>query len=299
MSKIKIIALFIFASSIICFFTFNSAYTQSNYQAEINAWHNNRIENLKSPNGWLNLIALEWLKPGKNSIGTDSSCTISKNIANWDSLIGTFTLGAGEVVFKSAKGIPVYFGKQEIKSVKVFDFETEDNLELTYKNYKFIIIKRGEKIGLRIRDLESPLMQKDLQIERFAIDETYKTMASLSKTDTNNFIPIDNVIGQTTQTPYAGTLKFSLKNQDFQLAALDEGEDLFIVFADKTTGLETYGGGRFLYAKKPVMGELIQLDFNKSYNPPCVYTNFATCPLPPKSNFLNIKIQAGEKYQAK
>jgi uncharacterized protein (DUF1684 family) len=204
-------------------------------------------------------------------------------------------LGAGEVVFKSARNIPVYFGKQEIKSVKIFDFETEDNLELTYKNYKFIIIKRGEKIGLRIRDLESPLMQKDLQIERFTVDETYKTMASLSKTDTSNFIAVDNVIGQTTQTPYAGTLKFSLKNQEFQLAALDEGEDLFIVFADKTSGLETYGGGRFLYAKKPKMGELVELDFNKSYNPPCVFTNFATCPLPPKSNFLNIKIEAGEK----
>lgn len=299
MSKIKILALFILASLTVCLFTFLSAFTQSNYQAEINAWHNNRIENLKSPNGWLNLIALEWLKPGKNSIGTDSSCTISKNIANWDSLIGTFTLGTGEVVFKSAKNISVYFGKQEIKSVKVFDFETEDNLELTYKNYKFIVIKRGEKIGLRIRDLESPLMQKDLQIERFTVDETYKTMASLSKTDTNNFIAIDNVIGQITQTPYAGTLKFSLKNQDFQLAALDEGEYLFIVFADKTTGLETYGGGRFLYAKKPNMGELIQLDFNKAYNPPCVFTNFATCPLPPKSNFLNIKIQAGEKVYHK
>ncbi|MFN5630113.1 MAG: DUF1684 domain-containing protein [Bacteroidota bacterium] len=284
-----------FLALIVSLFAYCNAFTQSNYQAEINAWHNNRIENLKSPNGWLNLIALEWLKPGKNSIGSDSSCTISKNIANWDSLIGTFTLGAGEVVFKSAKNIPVYFGKQEIKSVKIFDFETEDNLELTYKNYKFIIIKRGEKIGLRIRDLESPQMQKDLQIDRFTVDETYKIMASLSKTDTTNFIAVDNVIGQTTQTPFAGMLKFTLKNQEFQLAAFDEGEDLFIVFADNTSGTETYGGGRFLYAKKPKMGELVELDFNKSYNPPCVFTNFATCPLPPKINFLNIKIEAGEK----
>jgi uncharacterized protein len=270
-------------------------FAQSPYQTQINNWHQNRIDKLKSPDGWLNLIALEWLKPGKNSIGKDSACNISKNIANWDSLIGSFTLGLGEVVFKSAKGVSVYFGNQEIKSVKVFDFETEDNLELSYKNYKFIIIKRGEKVGLRIRDLESPQSKAELKIDRFAIDESYKTMATLLKTDTTNFIPIENVLGQITQTPFAGILKFTLKNQNYQLLAIDEGEDLFIVFADQTTGQETYGGGRFLYAKKPKIGEPTELDFNKAYNPPCVFTNFATCPLPPKDNFLNLKIEAGEK----
>jgi len=288
-----------FSALIPCLFAFCNAFTQSNYQTEIDQWHQNRIQKLKSPDGWLNLIALEWLKPGKNSIGKDSTCNISKNNSNWDSLIGTFTLGAGEVVFKSAKGVPVYFGTQEIRSVKVFDFETEDNLELTYKNYTFIIIKRGEKIGLRIRDLESPQAKQELKIDRFTIDEAYKTIAFLSKTDTINFIPIENVLGQTTQTPFAGILKFTLKNQNYQLLAIDEVEDLFIVFADQTSGQETYGGGRFLYAKKPKMGELIELDFNKSYNPPCVFTNFATCPLPPKVNFLNIKIEAGEKIVPK
>ncbi len=112
-------------------------------------------------------------------------------------------------------------------------------------------------------------------------------------------IAIHDVIGLTTETPYGGSLRFERNGISYKLDATLEGDDLFIVFADKTSGLTSYGGGRFLYAKVPKVGNTVELDFNKAYNPPCAFTDFATCPLPPDQNKLELEILAGEKVYSR
>jgi len=108
-------------------------------------------------------------------------------------------------------------------------------------------------------------------------------------------IAITNVLGQTSQEPSPGEVVFTVNGQEYRLDALEEGEELFIIFADKTNGTDTYGAGRYLYMPKPDASGKTYIDFNKAYTPPCAFTGFATCPLPPKQNFLSIAVPAGEK----
>ena len=126
-------------------------------------------------------------------------------------------------------------------------------------------------------------------------NEKWKLIATYEAPQVAKTIPIHDVIGLTTETPFGGILHFEIAGKKYQLDATLEEEDLFIVFADETSGITTYGGGRFLYAKKPLEGNKVILDFNKAYNPPCAFTDFATCPLPPDQNKLPLEINAGEK----
>jgi uncharacterized protein (DUF1684 family) len=158
------------------------------------------------------------------------------------------------------------------------------------------VIKRGSRYAVRLRDLESPFLQEFKSIDRFPANEKYRVKAKLEKPVSDRTIPILDVTGQTSQQPLAGTLVFTLEGKTYRLDAVEEGADrLCILFGDATNSHDTYGSGRFLYADKPDQNGDVELDFNRAINPPCAFTPFATCPLPPKQNKLGVRITAGEK----
>jgi hypothetical protein len=274
------------------FFRTQTSFTDdTTYIKALKAWHQKRIESLKSENGWLNLAGLFWLEEGKNTFGTDDNNQIV--FPKGKAKMGSFTLNKGEVTVEIDPKAEVLVGNEPISTLKVFP--AEKPMVLKSGSLRWFIIKRKEKYGIRLRDLESDELKHFTGIETYPIDTNWRIKAKFEPANTGKTINITDVLGQVTPQPSPGTLVFSINRQEFRLDALDDGDELFILLADETSGKETYGGGRFLYANKPDTEGYVDLDFNKTINPPCAFTMFATCPLPPQQNRLPIAITAGEK----
>lgn len=265
------------------------------YINQIKQWHNKRIANLKKENGWLNLIGLLWLKQGENKFGSDKTNDIIFPEGKSPAFIGTFYLEGSGVKVKINNDVNVLADGKQIKEMKLIsDAEGEPTI-LSYGSLRWFVIKRGNRFGIRLRDMEAPLVKNFTDIETFPINSDWRIEAKFRKYDKPKKIEVPNILGSVEEDSTSGELVFSKDGKLFSLVALDEGNSLFIIFADKTNGEETYGAGRFLYTDKPDSAGKVILDFNKAYNPPCVFTKYATCPLPPKQNYLDLVVTAGEK----
>jgi uncharacterized protein (DUF1684 family) len=265
------------------------------YQKEIATWHKQRIEELKAPNGWLNLAGLFWLKPGKNSFGSATTNDIVFKHPDMPALAGYFELADGKVTWQTAAGVVVLQKDSAITKALIYQQGNFRPPLLALKNFRWSIIQRDDKIGIRFRDLKSPALEKFKGIDRYPVDSNWRIPAYL-EAPTNSIVAITNVLGQISNQPTPGKLVFTIGKTVYKLDALEESPgELFIIFGDATSGKETYPAGRFVYVKKPAPGEATFIDFNKAYNPPCAFSDFATCPLPPKQNVLPVAIVAGEK----
>ena len=265
------------------------------YAKSIAEYRTQRESKLKEPTGWLSLVGLYWLKEGINSFGAaDDNNIIIPGIT-------TETIGAYQKT-----GDEIFFGK--VEGVEVLDENGEPYLggpvEMDYpytvvshQSLYWHIILRGDRYGLRLKDTLAETRINFKGINYFEPNEKYKFNAVVEpSTDSIN---ITNVLGETSRVPVAAYLSFDIAEQYYSLAALDEGGDsYFLIFSDESSAVETYGGGRFLYPPKPcdTCLQMTTLDFNKSQNPPCAFTAFATCPLPPKGNRLKVRMLAGERY---
>lgn len=277
----------------VVFTGFKGTSDDTGYVNELKAWHQKRVENLKAENGWLNLAGLFWLEEGKNTFGTDTKNNVVFPEGKSRPLVGSLTLKNGEVWVDIEPGAKVTVNNEPITSLKIFP--TEKNTVLASGSLRWFVIKRGNKYGIRLRDLESPELQHFAGINTYPIDRKWRVEAKLEPAAVDKKIAITDVLGQTSLQTSPGTLVFTVDGKEYRLDAVDSDEQLFILFADKTSGKETYGAGRFLYAERPNQNGITVLDFNKSINPPCAFTPFATCPLPPKQNRLPIAVTAGEK----
>jgi uncharacterized protein (DUF1684 family) len=180
------------------------------------------------------------------------------------------------------------------KPVKVFSKQEQDII-MSWSHYTWTIIKREDKVGVRFRNLKAKTLTGFKGIERFKIDSNWRIKATMVA-PSQNVVMITNVLGQTTPTKTAGKLLFNINNKEYSLDVIDEGgPKLFVVFADETAGKTTYGAGRFIEIPRPDALGNTEIDFNIAYNPPCAFTAFATCPLPPAQNRLKVAIPAGEK----
>ena len=267
------------------------------YREQLDQWHRQRVESLKSENGWLNLVGLFWLKEGKNAVGADPGNDLTFPGNHVPAQLGEFQLTNGVVQFEAAPGVIIQANdKPLLSAMTLFSSDLTKLVTLAHGSLRWFVIKRGNRYAVRLRDLESPQLREFSGIDRFPADETLRVTARLEKPSQPRTIPILDVTGQTSQQPLVGTLAFALGGKTYRLDAVGEGSDkLFILFGDQTNTHETYGSGRFLYAEKPGADGLTTLDFNQSINPPCAFTPFATCPIPPKQNQLPIAIRAGEK----
>lgn len=264
------------------------------YIKEIQEWDKSRVERLKSDNGWLNLVGLYWLKEGENTFGSDKNNDIVFP-PNAAPKMGSFTLSDSTVTVKVNEEVDVLIDSQLVKNAVLRSDIDDSTTIMSYGSLRwYAIVRDGGKFGIRLRDLEAPLVKNFEGIERFPINEDWRIEATWIPLDPPKELVIPNIIGTTSEAKAYGRLDFEVDDKTYSLYPTGQ-ESLFIIFADQTSGVETYGAGRFLYTDGPDSNNVVILDFNKAYNPPCAFTKYATCPLPPKENQLKIRITAGEK----
>lgn len=268
---------------------------ESAYVKEIDAWHAERVARLRSEDGWLALVGLHPLSTGPNIIGSGDDADVRFG-ETAPERVGVLEVGDRCLFFarpgaevKRADGTPA--GRIAMNT----DLH-DDPTVLEVGTLSFFVIERGGARYLRVKDRESFVRSAFEGIERFPVDENWRVTARLLPHDPPRTVSVPNVLGQVTEEASPGVLVFELGGETCSLTPLGEpGEDLFIVFADATTGEATYGGGRFLSTDPPdAQGEVV-LDFNMATNPPCAFTPYATCPQPPEGNTLAVAVTAGEK----
>ena len=265
------------------------------YIAEINTWHQKRIDNLKKENGWLNLIGLFWLKEGENKFGSGKENDIVFPEQLSPEQIGKFVLMDSIVTVEINNGVDVKCnGERVTKKILVNDLQGEPTV-LQYGPLRWFVIKRGDKYGIRLRNLDAPLVKNFQGIDTFPINSDWKFEVTFKRYDPPKVIAVPNILGMIDHENSPGALVFKDNQTEYRLDVLDAGNSYFVIFADETSGKETYGGGRFIYVPKADSSGKLFIDFNKAYDPPCVFTKYATCPLPPKQNYLKMRITAGEK----
>ncbi|MFD2035921.1 DUF1684 domain-containing protein [Belliella marina] len=278
---------------------FHYPISEEDHLEEIGKWYNNRIESLKSEDGWLNLIGLYWFEQDTNRLGSGVEVDLQVEEELFPAFFGTFQKLDKQVYFEpSIDGIQIGEDKLEGNTL-VFDAEMNFSPTLSFESFRANVLQRSDLVGVRLRDLESETISNFNGVDRFPVNLDWRFEAEFIPYDPVKEIPISNVLGQTYPAKALGYLSFGFEGRVYNIDALEEGDQLFLIFADGTSGAETYGGGRYLYTKKPDENGIVVLDFNKAYNPPCVFTPFATCPLPPRQNILELAIEAGEKNWGK
>jgi uncharacterized protein (DUF1684 family) len=237
---------------------------------------------LKSKRGWLTVAGLFWLDEGESSVGSDPSCVV-KLPDSAPKKYGTLIRKGNNVSMRLADG-----SEKSLKSDAQGGMD-----EVKVGDATFMIIQRGARIGVRLYDPHSKARQEFKGLKWFPVNSKYRVEAKFVPYAKPQTLLITNVLGDVSPVPSPGYVTFKLGGKQLTLAAQDEGPNYFFNFTDLTTGKETYGAGRFLYSPKQKDGRVI-LDFNRAINPPCAFTAFATCPLPPKGNQLAVRVPAGE-----
>ncbi len=267
------------------------------YIDEINTWQNQREARLKQADGWLSLAGLFWLKEGENTFGADATNDIRFPQGKADDVIGSFFCTGKQVTVKIKDGVLVTTFDQPIKEMELVSDRSDAPTLLDHRSLRFYLIVRGDRVGIRLKDLQSDAVKNFTGIPMFPIDKKWKIKARLEPYDPPQTISIPNVLGDSEESPCPGALVFEFEGREYKLYPNGEGDSpsYFLIFADASSGDETYGAGRFLSIPRVDENGETFIDFNKAVNPPCAFSPYATCPLPPKGNRLPFKVLAGEK----
>lgn len=273
-----------------------SAGVDDDYSREIETWRKQRLERLQAPDGWLSLVGLDWLKPGTSKIGSasDNDIVVAKAPAH----LGSVEWKGDKVTITLAKDSGATIDGKVLASAELLDDAHENPTTIAFESVRFYLIDRaGGKKGLRIKDSEAKTRTGFLGIDAYPVDPSWRIEARWTAFDPPHTLEIPNVLGTIDKMPVPGKAVFERDGKTFELLPVletDDADELFFIIADKTSGKETYGAGRFIYSAMPKDGKLV-IDFNKAYNPPCAFTSFATCPLAPPENRLGVPVTAGEK----
>jgi len=270
---------------------------EKSYIESIEKWQHDRIEGLKARDGWLNLAGIYWLQEGKQSFGSHPSNDIvfpDKALP----FIGTITLKDEVAHIQVNKEAELYYQNERLTELALSYDSSATPSYITHGDLAWYIMMRHHSLAIRLRDYKNPAIEAVDHIPSYPIDPDYLVEATLNPFDQPRIITVNTPFQDYTQDYHCpGELNFKLKGKKLKLLPFTSGEGYFIIISDDTSALETYGGGRFMYANPDASGRII-LDFNRAYNPPCAVTPFAACPMPPPENRLPIKIEAGEKILA-
>jgi len=292
---------------LICFFARASAAPQSaDWQKETAAWREQHAAELQKPDGWLALAGLEWLDPGDNSFGSASDNKIHMP-AGAPAHLGVLHVAGDEVTLNPpAAGFPQGFlidGKPaQSRPLHVDPDHDKNDPRMTVGALNFYVIKRGERFALRIKDAKSAALTGFHGLKWYPPNAKYRVTARWIPYSPQKTLTIATLIGTSYPAQIPGSAEFTLDGKIYRLDPILEDPavaKLFFVLRDTTSASTTYGACRFLYTAFPVpgldkAGDLV-LDFNRLENPPCAYTPYATCPLPPKQNRLPIPLPVGER----
>lgn len=265
------------------------------FHAANETWKAERLERLRLPDGWLALVSRDWLEPGRHAFGGGEGSRY--RFAPADAPIGELELAGTTVTLHPLPGQPLRFQGAQVDAPMELTpppSGASPRIEFDDGRGRFEVIRRGDRFALRVMHDESPTRSGFVGLDYYPADPEWRIEATFHAHEPDRTIPIVNVLGDEEATPNPGRIEFERAGRKHSLEAL-EGPDgtLFIIYADRTNGRDTYGAGRFLYTDPPADGRVV-IDFNRGYNPPCAFSAYTTCPLPPPENRLDLSIEAGE-----
>lgn len=273
------------------------------FTRELQEWRERRDARLRSPDGWLTLIGLDWLKEGDNAVGSAPDAVVRLPEDRAPAKAGRLTLAGGQVTLTAERGVALTVDGKPLAGPTALrsDEHAAEPSVVALGSVSFFVISRNGRLAVRVKDSESPTRLGFKGVESFPADPSWRVIAKFEPYPEGKTLQVPTILGTVDTMKEPGAVVFEHGGQTYRLdTVLEEGEtDLFLVFGDLTNRHETYGGGRFLYAKPPGPDGTVMLDFNRAYNPPCVFTPYATCPLPPANNKLPVRIEAGEKMYGK
>jgi uncharacterized protein len=273
---------------------------ENSYRKQIEEWHKERAAGISSEDGWLTLVGLFWLKEGENRLGSDPSNDIALPKGKAPLHAGSLWLDKGTVRLEAQPRSGITQDGKSVDSSLALQSDADPKPTVLHLGtLSFYLIKRGEQLGLRVKDRENPARTQFAGLNYYPVELKWRVESRFEPYNPTKMIPIANVLGMVEEQPSPGKLVFEVAGKNYSLDAIAEkgSKELFVIFKDETSGRETYGAGRYLYADPANEQGTVILDFNKAYNPPCAFTSYATCPLPPSQNRLALRVEAGEmKY---
>ena len=271
----------------------------SEYRAQIEQWRAQRIERLTAEDGWLTVVGLHWLEDGVNRFGSDAANEVVLDAPGVPPLAGTLEVTEAGVVARTAADAGVTInGEPFVESAVTTDIQGRPDV-FAISRLTCYVIERGGRLAVRVKDPESEARQSFDGIRYFPIDPRYRVTATLEPYGEPREVEIPTITGDPTTMLAPGLLRFTLGGNPLSLepyVGSVEDESYFLIFRDRTSGNTSYGGGRFLGADRVTDDGTTTIDFNYSYSPPCAFTAYATCPLPPSQNSLPVAIEAGERF---
>ena len=267
----------------------------ANYRAEIEKYRSERVAELTAPSGWLAVQGLFWLHEGQNVAGSDAAAEI-RLPARVARRLGVFTMTGGAVSFTPDPSARVTISDKPLDATYTFPQRGGEQAAIVSEGVSLFVIRRADRVGLRMLDPDSAARKGFRGLRYFPLDAAYRFRARFVPYEKLKPVPVPNVLGQLVTMESPGYVEFTLKGKTYRLEPVYETprhDDLFFIFKDLTSRSDTYEAGRFLHTPLPKDG-IVDLDFNRAYNPPCAFTDFATCPLPVKENQLPVALKAGE-----
>ena len=263
------------------------------YREGIERWRRDVEQSLKADDGWLTVAGLFWLKEGVNRIGAGAGNPIELPAGSAPARVGSIRFHSGKAELQLDPGVNALLNGKPVRSAVLRSDSPGPPDTLTIGDVSLYVIERGGRFGVRLKDKNSRFRKNFTGRTWFPVKEEYRIKARFEPYRPAKQITVPNVLGQTEKMDCPGRAVFRWQGQEVSLEPVTAGKQLWFIFKDRTSGKETYPAGRFLYAPAAV-DDKIELDFNRAYNPPCAFTPYATCPLPPRQNWLPVRIEAGE-----
>lgn len=264
------------------------------YQQDYSKWRKELDDSRRT--NWLTLVGLFWLHEGSNSVGSDHKDDVPLPPGKAPAQVGTIEFHDGKAIFKALPSVNVTSDAKPVRTIELKPDTTGKPTMLQLGDLRMHMIQREQKFGMRIKDTHSAGLMEFHGTDFYPLSDSYVVEAAFIPYDKPRKVAIPTVLGQNATMDSPGEVEFTLNGQKVRLQALTEGSpDLTFIIKDKTSGKTTYAAGRFLDAAAPKDGKVL-IDFNRAYDPPCAFTAYATCPLPPKQNWLPVPVEAGEKY---
>jgi len=262
------------------------------YQADFAKWHDS-LENSRRKN-WVPLVGLFWLRDGDNRIGSDQKDDVPLPEGKAPAQVGVISFHAGKAVFTAAPSVTVTNQGKPVKQIDLQPDTTDKPTVLQVGALRMHMIQREQRFGIRVKDTSHG---GDFhEPEFFPLSSSYLVEATFLPYAQPKKVAIPTVLGQDATMDSPGEVEFTLNGQKMRLQAVTEGSpELMLIIKDKTSGKTTYPAGRFIDTDAPKDGKVL-IDFNRAYSPPCAFTAYATCPMPPRQNWLPTAVEAGEKY---
>lgn len=263
------------------------------YVESIKEWKENRIDILKGPTNWLRLVGIYWMEEGENRFGSGADQDLILPAGTIPEHAGTLTIDDGVVTLTVAKGVVMTHEGESVREMMMYD--GGERFRIEHGSLEWFIDNRGDRYGLKLYNKENEKADAFDGFPRYPLSPEWHLKGTFVPNSDSITITVDNVIGEEVERYSPGNIEFRAGGEDHSLIAFEANSGLYIIFSDESNRTETYNAGRYMIIPFPDDDGNTIIDFNKAYNPPCAFSKFTTCQLPPPQNRLDITITAGEK----